>query len=156
MVSIMPGQLADMQIKKAISSEGPEEFFHQLGIHFAEHRAFKCYVPAHIGSAGKVDHGIDKGFIHRHGRLPEALDTTFIAQCIGNGLSQDNADILNRVMGINLQIALGDNGQIKQTVSPESIEHMVEKPNAGIDGGLACPIQINGNDDIGLVGLAAE
>jgi hypothetical protein len=82
-----------------------------------------------------------------------ALETV---QRLGHGLAQYDADILDRMVKINMQIALGLDAQVKAAVPGKGIEHMVEKPDPGRDLGLASAIQINRDLDLGLLGFAKD
>jgi small neutral amino acid transporter SnatA (MarC family) len=41
----------------------------------------------------------------------------FVAHCFGKGLTQRDADIFHRVMGVDMQVAMGFNVQIDQAVT---------------------------------------
>ena len=68
----------------------------------------------------------------------------------------DDADILNRVMRIDLQIALRFNREIDQAVPRQQIEHVIEKPHAGLDRRCALAVQIECDADFGFLGLSGD
>ena len=45
------------------------------------------------------------------------------------------------MVGVNVQISLGQTGQIHLAVLGQLIQHMIQKPNAGFDGPLPRAIQ---------------
>ena len=53
-------------------------------------------------------------------------------------------------MGVNFDIAFAAHVQIKQTMAPKRIKHVVEERNACLDVGFARAVQIDLNLDVGL------
>lgn len=88
--------------------------------------------------------------MHRHGRTAEALDANLVTQRLLESFPQDNAHIFNRVMGIDLDITFRLDGQIKEAVTRNRGEHVVEKGHRAFDVMLARSVQIQFDADVGL------
>ena len=88
--------------------------------------------------------------------MPVAANALFIADGLGDGLSQSDADVFGRVMGVDMQIALGLNVQINQAVPGDLIQHVFEKRNTGIETGSADAVEIDRGLDPGFQGVAAD
>jgi hypothetical protein len=71
-------------------------------------------------------------------------------------LSQRDADIFDSVVGVDMQIAGGPHMQIKDAVSGEEGEEMIERPDAGDDIGGAGTIYGEVELDARLGGPAAD
>jgi len=70
-----------------------------------------------------------------------ALNPDLVAQSLVNRLTQADTNIFDRVVGIDFQIALALDNQIEKAVSGESIEHVVEKADPGLDTALATAVK---------------
>ena len=57
-------------------------------------------------------------------------DAFFVANGLGEGLAQGDADVFDRVVAVDVQIALASDLQINQTVARDLVEHVVQKTDA--------------------------
>ena len=80
----------------------------------------------------------------------------FIAYRFRKRLAERDSDILHGVMGIDMQIALGFDIEVDQTVTRDLVEHMVEKRHAGIQLLLTGAIKVDHDADLRLVGIARD
>ena len=145
-----------MQGQFRVSREGAKEFLDQLGVHRADSLAGELHIPGEVGAAGNIHGGFGERFVHRDQRLAKATDAAFVAERLGDGLAEDDADILDRVVAVDMQIAARLDGEIEQAMAGEGGEHVVEEAHAGFDGRLAAAIKREGEADVGLGGAAGE
>ena len=61
-----------------------------------------------------------------------ADDACLVSHCFTQCFAQTDTNIFNRVMSINLQIALGVNGQVNQAVAGDLFKHMIQKRDTGV------------------------
>jgi hypothetical protein len=54
-------------------------------------------------------------------------DASFIANRLVKCLTERNPNVFNRVVGVNVEIALGNDVEINLTVSRNLVEHMLKK-----------------------------
>ena len=67
-----------------------------------------------------------------------------------------DAGVLDRVVVVDVQVALGLDRHVDQRMARQLVEHMVEEADAGRDVGLAGAVDIDGDRDLGFLGLAAD
>jgi len=72
------------------------------------------------------------------------------------GFSQADERVLGSVVFVNVQVAFGMNGEVKESMRGEESEHVIEETDARADASLACAIQIEDEGDVGFVGAAFE
>ena len=102
------------------------------------------------------------GFIGRHlvQRLAQrgaaVRVVTRIVDRRGHRLAERDADVLNRVMRIDVQITLRLDVEIDQAMARDLIEHMLEKGQTRMQIGLAGPIEVDRYRDLGLEGIAFD
>src|SRR5262249_12396062 len=77
-----------------------------------------------------------------------------IAESLLYSLAKRDADILGRVMMIDVQVALGPDGNVHARMARKQVEHMIEETDAGRDRRAASSIEINFDLDIGFLGLS--
>jgi len=77
-------------------------------------------------------------------------DTALVGERLGKRLSECDADILDRVMRIDVQIALRTHLKIDQPMPADLIEHVVEERNPRLDGRFAGTIKIQPDADPGF------
>ena len=89
-------------------------------------------------------------------RIAVAPNAAFIAECLGQCLTQGNAHIFDRVMVINVQISGAAHCHVHQSMTRQLIEHVVEKADAGLIVIEAAAIEIELDLDFGLCGIAGN
>ena len=78
-----------------------------------------------------------------------------VAERLVDRLAEHDADVLGRVVGAGLQVALGLDLQAQAPVAGEQVEHVVEEADAGRDARLAA-VQGQLQGDLGLLGARAR
>ena len=82
------------------------------------------------------------------------------AQLVADGLRERlpkrDADVFNRVMGVDLQIAGGGDIDIDQAVTRDLVEHVVEKRHARGKRGHPAAIQVELDADLRFLGAAND
>ncbi len=79
-----------------------------------------------------------------------------VAQRIFERLPQRQADVFNRVMIVDFEVALGLDLDVEKTVAAKGIEHVIEKRHAGFNGRLSGAVDIQRHLDIGLFGFPLD
>jgi predicted molibdopterin-dependent oxidoreductase YjgC len=85
-----------------------------------------------------------------------ALDALLVAHGPGKGLAQGDADVLHRVVRIDVQVALGVNAEIHHPVAGDLVEHVLEKRQTRVEIGLAAAVEAHRNADLRLQRVAAD
>jgi hypothetical protein len=79
-----------------------------------------------------------------------AANAAFVAQRLLDRLAQGDADVLDGVMGVDVQIALGFDLQIDQAVAGDLIEHVIEEGQATGELGVSSTVQIDCEPESGF------
>ena len=74
----------------------------------------------------------------------------------GKCLPKRDAHIFNRVVGVNLEIALGHDIQINQAMTRNLVQHVIQKRYARRQRFLPSAIQVEGNPNSGFGGIAGD
>ena len=149
-------QILDMQAHTAIAGEGMKELFEELCVHVADLVAWKINLPDQIWPLAKVEACAAERFIHWDIGMAKPCDAREIAERLQNGLSNNNARVLDTVVHINMQITVAADFEVDRRMFGEAFEHMIEKADAGLYVSCACSVQIHRDRYIGFFGLAAD
>jgi len=85
-----------------------------------------------------------------------ALDAGTVAEGGLQRLPEDDADILDGVMGVHVGVAGGGDGEIEAAVAAERVEHVVEEEHAGLRLDLALAVDVKAHLDRRLAGAARD
>src|SRR6516165_8761129 len=151
---VAPGMQVQMQVEPGLIAECLHEVLHQLGWKvsnpFLRHRYFVRQVRA----AADIHHRRAQGFVQRHRGLTKAADSRAIAQRLLKGAAQHNAHVFDRMMLVDVQVAVGFNLEVEEPMASEAFEHVVEKRNPGRDLAVAGAVDFERNLNLRLAGLA--
>ena len=78
-----------------------------------------------------------KRLVERAGGLAEAADAGLVAERLAQRLAEGEADVLDGVVLVDLEVAARPHGQVEEAVAGEALQHVVEERHAGVDGRLA-------------------
>ena len=69
---------------------------------------------------------------------------------------EDDRGVLDGVVRVDVGVALGLHGEVDQRVPGERVEHVVVEPDAGGDVGAAGAVEVDLDEDLGLLGLPLD
>jgi len=153
---VHPTQIVDMQGDAGMIDEALEEFTGQINIEVADTLTREIHIEFQPRAPGKIDNHSRECLIERHIGVTITAQTFFIATSLGKCLPQRDADILHRMVRIDMQITLGLDRQIDEPMAGNLIEHVIEKRHTAIQTGLARTIQIEMHADLGFESVAAD
>ena len=156
MVIVLAIHVFYVQGDACILREGLEPFLEEFGVHIAELRLREIDLPDQIRALRYVDRDAGAGLIHRNDGGRIAADALEIAKCPAHGLADHDAGIFRRVVEIDVQIALRADLEVHQRVARKLLQHMVEEADTRIDVIFALAVEIEGDEDTGLLGLAFD
>ena len=118
--------------------------------------------PARSAAEWQVDHGIrtaadvddrmGERLVHRDRALAEPGDPGSIAERLGERRAEDERDVLDRVVLVDLEVAVGADGEIEQAMVREGAEQVIVEPDARVDRPVALAIEPERDRDVGLRG----
>src|SRR4051812_25721342 len=85
-----------------------------------------------------------------------ATNASFIAKRLLHRLAQANAHVLDRVMLIDLQVALRLDLQIERPMPSEQLQHVIQKPDARLPPPGPTAVEIQLQLDLRLASLAID
>src|SRR5204862_350473 len=95
---------------------------HQVDVELADQRAGEFDVVLESRPAGEIDHRARQRLIERHVGVAEAAYAGLVAARPGERLPQRDADVLDRVMRVDVQVALSPAACPLRTSSRSSME----------------------------------
>ena len=144
-VSVRAVGNGDVQIHFRVLCDAFEKFFDQLGRKSPGHGfAIQRSVENERCPAGKIEGDLGERFIHGNNRPAVAVDASLIAERFFDGLTEDNPYVFDRVVSVDVQVAVGFDVEIDQAVASQKVEHVVKKTYAGVDSGFAGAVEIKG------------
>ena len=107
MMRIAAGQVVDVQGHHGMIDKTLEKFIDQIDVEFADAGAYEFDVKFHAGASREVHHHARQCFIQRHISMTVTAQALLVPDRLRECLSKGDADILNRMVGIDMQIPLG-------------------------------------------------
>jgi hypothetical protein len=141
-VIVSAGQQPGMQVQPAFVSDALKKMGDKRRAHLANALGAESAVEDKVTATAKIHRYQGQSFVHGHNGVAHAGDAPAVAQRLGQGPAQNNADILNGVVLVNVQVACSPHLQIKASVPGQGMQHMIQKADAGIDLCLAGAVQI--------------
>ena len=81
-------------------------------------------------------------------------DPGFRTECLGDGLTERNADVFDRVVRVDFKIAVRLHIEVDESVTGDLIEHVIEKRQARCEHAAAGAIEIDAHRDLGFARIA--
>ena len=123
----------------------------------ADHRRHALGLGVHqVRAAGQVDGHLGERLVQRHRRVAEPHDARSCRRAPAEGGAERERGVLDRVVAVDVQVALGLDGQVEQAVLAELVEHVVVEADAGGDVDLPGAVEIDLDEDLGLLGGALD
>ena len=86
-----------------------------------------------------VDDGLGERLVERHERVAVAGDAALVAERLADGLAEHDADVLDGVVHVDLDVAAGAHGEVGQRVLRERGQQVVVERHRGLDVAEARP-----------------
>src|SRR5439155_11250468 len=135
-----PIKAAQMNVGAGGLCKSLEKIFEQLDGKVADAIGFDLCVDNAMRAAADVDCGGGESFVHRHQEISGAKNSFFRAERFLHSFAEGDADVFDRVVLIDVEIALGADGEIECTVTSDEIEHVMEKTDACGDFGFTAAV----------------
>src|SRR5690606_8381660 len=103
--------------------------------------------------AAQVERGAGQGLVHRQGEAV-ARDAALVAQRLPQRLAQGDAGVLDGVVLVDVQVALGAHLQRDAAMLADLVEHVVEERQPGRNLGVGDAVQVQLDPDPGLLRVA--
>ena len=147
MVVVVAIQGLNVQRQLPVHCEGGKELAYELGVERADlwRREFG---PEHQeGTAGDIERDAGQCPVHRQQAVGVTGDAGLGAERLQQRLPERDADVLDRVVIVDVQVALGFDLHGDAGVARQLVEHVVEEADPGGHAARAAAVQIDGDGD---------
>jgi len=107
-------------------------------------------------AAGEIDGADGERLVHGHAEVARAQDAALVAEGFGEGLAEGDADVFDRVVLVDVEVADALELEVEAAVAGEAFEHVVEEADAGGDGVLAGAVDVEAERDFGFERVALD
>ena len=145
----------DIEVHQGCVREALEEMEEHLCGHVAYTFAMELGLPDEPGASAEVEGDMGMTVVHGQGETV-ALNASLGTQCFVDTLTQGEGCILDGMVLVNVEVALGMNEQVHLSVACYLFEHVVKESQTGLDIGLAGTVEREAHVDIGLLGGAYD
>jgi hypothetical protein len=142
-----------VEIAAGVDGEGAQEFLDELEGEEADRGDVSGSAILEVGAPGEIDDDARQGLVHGEIGVAVAADAALIAEGAGEGLAEDDSRILDGVVQVDLDIAIGIHLQIDQPMAGEEDEHVVEERDLRADAALAGAVDREIEPDPGFAGI---
>src|ERR1700722_5971109 len=146
----------DVQRDPGVASEGLEKFAHEVRIETADFLRRKLGPEDEERPARHVERNPRQRLVHRQQAIRVASQASLVAERFRQSLTERDAHILDRMVIVDVAIALGTNFDVDKGMPRQLVEHMIEETNPGCNIGKARPIEVEANLDARLIRLACD
>ena len=153
---VVAAQVVDVQRDLSVVGEALEELLHQVDVELADQRAGELDVVLEPRPSGKIDHHARQRLVQGHVGVAEAAHAGLVADRPGERLPQRDADVLDRVMRVDVQIALRLDVEVEHGVARHLLEHVLEKGQPGRELRLALAVDVEPHPNPGFPGVADD
>jgi hypothetical protein len=126
-VGVAPIEDLDVEGDASVLAERAKELGHQFGFKLTDFGNQGRRLVDQKGPIGEIEHYGSTRLIHGHCCLSVPANALPVAECLRQALAKANAYVFDRVVGVNLQIALSVEPQIKKTMHGEEGQHVIQK-----------------------------
>src|SRR5882672_471917 len=155
-VGVVAAQVVDVQRHLGVIDEALEKLVHQVDIELADQGARELDVVFEPGPAGEVDHHARQRLVERHVGVAEAAYARLVADRLGERLAERDADVLDGMVAVDVQVALGFDLEVDHGVARNLVEHVLEERQAGRELGRAFAVQVELHPDLGFFGISSD
>src|SRR5690606_33488077 len=107
-------------------------------------------------AAGKIHHHPGQRLVEGDIGVAVAADALLVAEGPGKGLAEGDADVLHRVVVVDVGIAHRLDVEVDKAMAGDLVEHVFEEGDTGVEAGLAAAIQVQADRDPGFEGIATD
>ena len=105
-----------------------------------------------VRPAPDIDDGRGERLVHRHARLTESMDAGAVAQRLGERDTEHERDVLDGVVLVDLEVAIGRDRQVEQAVVAERPQEVVVEADPRRDRGVAGAVEAERDGHVRLAG----
>src|SRR3989442_2940624 len=144
----------DVQRDLRVEREGAEELLQQVAVEVRDAPARHRHAEDEERPPGDVHRRRDERLVHRNAGGAEAHDALLVAERLLERLAEHDADVLDGVVLVDLDVALRLEGEVDEAMLGERLEHVAEERNRRLHLRGAGAVQPQRERDLRLLRLA--
>src|SRR5262245_55195209 len=156
MVARAAVQHLEMHVRARTLREALEEIGQQLRLEIADALHLQSEIDNCMRTSAQIDRGDAEGFVNRHDEIAGAIDAAARAERRRHRFAQRDPEILDRMVLIDVEIALRLDGQIESAMPGDEIEHVIEEANAGGHLIPSTAVELQPDRDVGFLRLTMD
>ena len=145
-----------VEIARERIAERAAKFLHEHEIEIAHEHHRRLHVVHEAGPAAQVHDHARQRLVHGQVEKSVAADAGLGPERLFEGFSQHQADVLDRVVIIDGDVALRLHFEIEEAVLGEKREHVIEEWDARVDLAHAAAVEAERELDVGFGRLARD
>ena len=153
---LAPWKFSTCSVTPAFWAKCLEELAHQFGVEGADLGRRELHLPDKERPARDVDGGTGQRLVHGEIEAGIAGDAAAVAERLRDRLAENDAGVLNRVVVVDVQVAVGADGDVDQRMARQLVQHVIEEADPGLHVVPAGAVEIDGNRNAGFTGLAED
>src|SRR5438552_8658880 len=147
---------ADVQVHRRLIGEREQEVVNQLDVEAADLRLLDLDVVDEERPSGEVDDARHQRLVERYRGLAEAADAGLVAERLAERLAERQADVLDRVVIVHLEVARRAHGEVEEAVAGEDLEHVVQERDTALHLVAPGSVEVQLQVDVGLLGASRD
>ena len=120
-----------MHIRSCATREALEKVVSEFGLKISNQPGAYLRLYNGRGSSAQINSRQAERLVHRHEKVTGAQYAFAISQRLIESLAQSDADILDAVVLIDIQVAIAFETKIERSVACKELQHVIEEANAG-------------------------
>src|ERR1022692_4351868 len=110
-----------MQVHQTAPRDGAPEFLGERRVECAEHLRRQLDVPYADRSAAQIEGRGDERLVHRQSHGTITANARLVAERLRQRLAEADADVLDGMMGIDVEVAVGLDVEVDEAMAREQI-----------------------------------
>src|SRR5262245_33766976 len=156
MMTVLAVKRLHMQRDARIHGKSMEPLAHEVGVELTDLVPGETNLEHQDRSSRYVDDHARQGLIHGHVHAGVTGNSLHVAKRLLHRLSERDADVLGRVVLVDMQVAVGFDLDADARMAGKQVEHMVEETDARRSVGYAGAIEVHAHLDVRFFRLALD
>src|SRR4030095_6991119 len=133
-----------------------EKVMNQLALQISHEAHLHAEVHDGVRPSAQIDGCHAEPLVPRHYAVPRAGDALAATERARHGFAERDADILDGVVLVDVEISLGADSKVEGAVSRHQLQHVIQKADAGGDVVAGVPFDAKAHANLRLASLPVD
>ncbi len=147
---------AKVQVAECRARKGFEKNRGELDVPRADLRFRQRDLPHEERPPRKIDGRRDERFVHRQCGPAVTDEADLVADGLEHRLPEDDAEVFSRMVPVDFDIALRQNGEIEKPVTRDLLDHVRKKRQRRLYACPPGPVEVELDGDVGFARLSSD